>query len=155
MEKGEKKIAYIAGKMLGVPYYNYGAFKMVDEALRMGGYKTINPHTEDLRAFAFNVLQLPKTFNWAEMPPGMCRRAVIAKSLKGVLHADTLAVICKERQDVTDVVCESAGTAAEVSTAIWMRIPIIRAFIIGKDVFLDAPAEDNLIFQQIIRGERA
>ena len=69
---------YIAGKMRGIPYYNFPAFDAARDRLRECGFSVVSPADLD-RDVGFDPATLPPDFDWFSVPPGFDIAAAVAK----------------------------------------------------------------------------
>jgi hypothetical protein len=109
---------YLAGKMRGVPHFNFPAFIDATDRLRRAGHVVFNPAERDIEA----------GFDYKQAPSGSdedMRRQNF--SLRDALGAD-LEWICKEAQAVALLPGweSSAGVRAEVATGLALGLNIYR-----------------------------
>lgn len=83
---------YLAGKMRGIPYYNFPAFDEWAGRLRHAGYTVISP--AELDREAGNVVDdLPEDHNWDEAPEGFDWDACIERDNKAIKECDQVVLI--------------------------------------------------------------
>lgn len=112
----KRPVAYVAGPMRGIPYFNYPAFDAARDKLFALGFDVINPADLDREETGFNPYTLPATWDWNVIPPGL-------GDLRTIFLRDTTA-ICK-RVDVIyllDGYRKSKGARAEKSLCTVLKL---------------------------------
>lgn len=99
-------IAYIAGKMSGIPAYNFPAFDEARDGLRALGYDVISPADMD-RAVGFDpfICHADKEF----------LEAAMRRDVEAVMRADCIVMLPGWE--------DSTGAKAELALARWRHIP--------------------------------
>jgi hypothetical protein len=128
--KKKKKVAYVAGRMRGIPYYNFPAFDAAEKLLRSLGYEVINPAELD-RQRGFDPLKRKwsKNYDWSQIPKGFKLVPCIKEDIASVLLSDMIYMLIGWDKSV--------GATAEHAIAKWAgkriiyqdgQIPFVRSF---------------------------
>jgi hypothetical protein len=122
MKQNINKTIYIAGKMRGVPYYNFPAFDKAKPYLFNTGYgRVISPADLDRVHDDFDALKLPADTDWNAIPPNFDFDACIERDIQAVKECDAIYML-KGWED-------SKGARAEKALAEWL----------GKEVMYEEP----------------
>lgn len=113
---------YLAGKMRGVPHFNFPAFIEAAGQLREMGHEVFSPAERDIEA----------GFDWQSCPNGSDAETEInAFSLREALQADTeFITIGADAVVVLPGWEASAGAKAEVALALALELPVYEFYTI-------------------------
>jgi hypothetical protein len=115
----EETIAYLAGPMRGIEYYNAASFNSAYRLLLDYGYDyVINPVSMDYD-FGFDYYDLPKFHDWNSVPIGFSLEMASIRCLQGVSISDEIILLPGWR--------DSKGSMAEYSLAAWLGKRILEA----------------------------
>lgn len=135
----KEKSAYIAGKMRGVPYYNFPAFDKARDRLVGLGLKALSPADMDREAGfdpfmeEFHFRADPTNgivYDWNTLPKDFDLPAAIERDNKAIDDPDTVAVYV-----IHEGISESAGGMAEIE----------RAMKRGKIILFDTMSDDEIL----------
>lgn len=133
-EKDKKPVVYVAGKMRGVPYYNFRAFDAARDRLLKLGFEVLSPADMD-RAEGFDpttwVMLRPnglRDYDWSVVPHDFDLAAAIERDNKAIDMADAIYVI-------HEGISESAGGMAEIE----------RGMRLGKIIVYDTMDDEAIL----------
>lgn len=109
------KTVYLAGKMRGVPLYNFPLFDEAAADLRNRGYCVISPAELD-REHGFDPVTLPAGWDWNSLPDHFSLDDAIQRDLDAVRLVDELCLLPGWQA--------SKGVAAEKAVAEWRGIRV-------------------------------
>jgi len=109
-------LVYTAGRMRGIPYYNFPAFDSARDALNTMGHTVFSPADLD-REHGFDAMTLPADSDWNAIPAGFDLSACIRRDVDAVLRCDALVFL---PGDWT----ESVGCKSEFAVARWAGKPV-------------------------------
>lgn len=120
-----KKTIYIAGKMRGVPYYNFPAFDAARDRLAALGFEVISPADMD-RAAGFdpwiwassNDEVLGSGPDWGRLPAGFDLPAALARDNGAIARSDAVLILLNGAGS-------SEGAAGEILLALRLRKRIV------------------------------
>jgi hypothetical protein len=116
---------YIAGRMRGIPFYNFPAFDAARDALQARGHTVISPADLD-REHGFDAMTLPPDYDWNRIPEGFDLSACIRRDVDAVLRCDAVVFL---PGDWT----ASVGCKSEFAVARWAQKPVYQlAFDLTK-----------------------
>ena len=110
------KTIYIAGRMRGIPYYNFPAFFDKEFELAHEGWQVINPAQLDLDA-GIDPYKFPEDYDWAQEPQG-CLRDIIRRDCLAIINKCDAIYMMKGWQG-------GRGTIAEHALAEWLGLEIV------------------------------
>ena len=116
---------YIAGKMRGVPYYNFPAFDEAKKKLQASGWEVQSPADMD-RMVGFDAMACKSNHDWNSTPDGFSKIDCVTRCIEAVMVCDAIYML-----DGWD---KSKGARAEKAVAEWM----------GKDVIYDNDQNKNI-----------
>lgn len=120
----EKKTVYIAGKMLGVPYYNFPKFDAASARLDGLGFNVLSPADMD-REVGFDPCKLSE---WDKLPDSFDLSAAIERDNAAIDKSDAIYVI-------SDGISTSAGGMAEIE----------RGMKAGKIILFDTMTDERIL----------
>lgn len=106
---------YIAGKMRGIPLYNFPAFDAAAADLRSQGITVISPTDLDREA-GFDPYTLPNDWDWNTLPEDFCLRHAAARDLAAILSCDAIHLLPGWQ--------DSKGARAERAVAEWVGLGV-------------------------------
>jgi hypothetical protein len=107
---------YVAGKMRGLPRYNFPEFDKVATALRAEGHTVLSPADID-RQMGFDPSTLPDDHDWSKLPACLDIKEVIKRDIDAILECDAIFMLPGWR-------C-SVGAQAELAVALWAGLQIL------------------------------
>lgn len=110
----DRKRIYIAGKMTGIPYFNFKTFDLAKAAIEALGHIAVSPADLD-RMVGFDALTLPADYNWHRVPDGFDMKAARRRDIEAIESCDAILLL--------DGWKESTGARAEKAYADWCGIP--------------------------------
>ena len=120
---------YIAGKMRGVPFYNFLAFDVASARLRRLGFTPLSPADMD-RLAGFHADRLPADTDWNVLPDGFDLDAALARDNAAIDDSETVAIYV-----IHDGFADSTGATAEVE----------RGMRAGKIILFDTMDDDRIL----------
>ena len=133
-EESRKKIVYVAGKMRGVPYYNFPAFDRARDRLAGLGFEVLSPADMD-REVGLDPMKWPaggqlaaREDQWIKTPPAFDLAAAIERDNKAIDRADAIYVI-------HEGISESEGGTAEIE----------RGMKGGKVILFDTMSDERIL----------
>lgn len=113
----EGLVAYIAGPMRGIRYFNFPAFDEARDLLRGMGLAVVSPADIDRETNGFDPIKLlPPDWDWNELPGDMDLDAIVRRDLDALLNCDIVVALPGWEK--------SAGAKAEVAVAKWKGMPV-------------------------------
>lgn len=112
------KKVYIAGPMLGIPYFNFPAFDRAASLIRCVPAEPVSPADLD-RLSGFDAMQLPMSTDWSEIPENFDFDACQARGVAAVMEADGICLL--------DGWENSKGALAEAALARWRGLAVFGA----------------------------
>ena len=109
----DRKRVYIAGKMTGIPFFNFKTFDLAKAAIEQRGHIAISPADLD-RDSGFDALLLPETHNWNITPADFDMRDARRRDIEAIESCDAILLL--------DGWEESKGARAEKAYADWCGI---------------------------------
>lgn len=109
---------YIAGKMRGVPYYNFPAFDHAKMKLLKAGHKAVSPADLD-RENGFDPMKMawPDDYNWNKIPDGFDFMCCVDRDIEAVKECDAILLLKGWES--------SSGARAEKALAEWLGKKIL------------------------------
>ena len=107
---------YIAGKMRGVPLYNFPAFAAAAADLRSQGIEVVSPAELDRAQAGFDPQKLPKDWDWSTLPEDFCLRRAAARDIAAILTCDAIHLLPGWQ--------DSKGARAERAVAEWIGLGV-------------------------------
>lgn len=107
---------YIAGKMRGLPLYNFPAFDKAKEHLASLGYTPISPADID-RQMGFDPSTLPADHDWSTIPEALDLKAVVRRDIEAILTCKAIYMLPGWEM--------SKGARAELAVAQWLGLEVI------------------------------
>jgi hypothetical protein len=101
---------YIAGKMRGIPYYNFPAFDSMRDRLLALGYNVISPADGD-RDAGFDPTGMPPDSDWTAIPEGFDFGDCFDRCVAAVKRCDVILLMNGWRR--------SRGARAEHALGVW------------------------------------
>lgn len=120
----EKKTVYIAGKMRGVPYYNWPKFDAASGRLAGLGFNVLSPADMD-REVGFDPCKLSE---WDKLPDSFDLSAAIERDNAAIDKSDAIYVI-------SDGISTSTGGMAEIE----------RGMKAGKIILFDTMTDERIL----------
>ena len=115
---GEVHVAYLAGKMRGIKYFNFPAFDAERDRLTALGLRVISPADLD-RANGFDATKLPENYDWNTVPSGLLLQDCIDRDTAAIKECDVVVVLPGWETSV--------GVRAEKALAEWSQKPVLEA----------------------------
>lgn len=114
-----KESIYIAGKMRGIPFYNFPAFDAARDRLKADGWKIVRSPADMDRAIGFDALKKkwPEGWDWNMVPADFNFKHCIERDIRAVRKSD--AILMLEGWE------KSAGARAEHAIACWCKKKIL------------------------------
>ncbi len=109
-------IVYIAGPMRGHKLYNFPAFDRVADSFESLGHEVVNP-ADIGRANGFDPRDLPKDFDWEQIPPDLDLVTIVNRDLTSLQQCDTIFML-KGWEG-------STGASAELAVAKWLGLEVV------------------------------
>jgi len=126
-------IAYVAGPMRGILYFNFRAFDDVRDILVVEGHKVLSPADLD-RERGFDPYTLPADHDWDKIPEGFDFEECVTADLQAVRDCDVIVLMTGWEK--------SKGARAELAVAEWL----------GKQVwYANRTNENGLIRYEIFK----
>ena len=107
---------YIAGKMRGIPLYNFPAFDSAASDLRSHGIEVVSPAELDREQAGFDPTKLPDDWDWNALPEDFCLRHAAARDLAALMTCDAIHLLPGWQQ--------SKGATAEHAVAVWLGLGV-------------------------------
>ena len=83
---------YLAGKMTGIPMFNFPAFDFWRNVLTADGHTVISPADMDREA-GFDPATLPADWDWDTIPPTFNMDAAMDRDIAGVRRCDAVFLL--------------------------------------------------------------
>ena len=85
---------YLAGRMRGIPYFNFPAFFAAEAKLKKKGHKVFNPARRDVQKYGKEVAAASGTVKEAASQVGFSLREALAMDTSWIcLNADAIALL--------------------------------------------------------------
>lgn len=107
---------YIAGKMRGIPYFNFPRFDAVAKRLRERGHDPVSPADLD-REHGFDPSTMPPTSDWDAIPNGFSLDGAVRRDLEAIIGCDGILMLNGWES--------SQGANAELCIARWLRKKVL------------------------------
>jgi hypothetical protein len=115
-------VVYVAGRMRGVPRFNFAEFDRVGGLLLSAGFKVISPADID-REHGFDPWDLPEDFDWGTTPDDFDLRAAYRRDMLAMLDCTHICLL--------DGWTSSVGARCEYFAARWLGLRFV-AEVDGK-----------------------
>lgn len=106
---------YLAGRMRGIPLFNFPAFDAAAAELRKSGIEVISPAELD-RESGFDPTNLPNDWDWSSLPEDFALRHAAARDLAALLQCDSIHLLPGWQNSV--------GAQAELAVAKWIGLGV-------------------------------
>lgn len=113
MVKPSRGVAYVAGRMRGVPRFNFAEFDRVGGLLLSAGFRVISPADID-REHGFDPWDLPEDFDWNTTPDDFDLRAAYRRDMLALLDCTHICLL--------DGWTASVGARCEYFAARWLGL---------------------------------
>jgi len=87
-----KTRVYVAGKMRGLPLFNFPAFDAARDRLSGLGFDVVSPADID-RACGFDAMTLPSDTDWNVIPPGLDEEEIMIRDIDALDTCDAIYVM--------------------------------------------------------------
>lgn len=112
MSKQSRGKVYIAGPMLGRPFYNFAEFDRVGGVLLNAGWQVISPADLDREA-GLDPWELPKGHDWSQLPEGFDAESMFDRDIDAVKRCSHVCLL--------DGWTASIGARCEYFAGLWLR----------------------------------
>ena len=104
---------YILGPMRGIPLYNFPAFDIAADQLRLLGHVPVSPTDLD-RAVGFNPYALPESWDWTTIPQPLTLKGIVAQDIAALLSCQGYLRLPNWEASI--------GARAEYGVAVWLGL---------------------------------